>query len=477
MVPRLPMNQEPAWTDDAQGAAWTAPMGRARISRPAFSAMADVAGQVGAFASLSHECERCGGGGACLPRGGGQAAGSCADLGGAAVCSTCTSLTLASAVSWGALVAGNRETSFWAAAHFVHGFEESILSNGLTLLRGDAGPVVPLAAPGEEKPPKPHGGGARDPNFPGWTSAPTGCLPPFVLVWNTSKGPGMGFWDCVLPGRPGTTWNGIAWVNPESLYIVAEPALCCCPVSIEIVGGHHSGGYAYDPTPVEEKQHPGCEGNSFDVVIKVRWSPSEVFLPCMLEWHEWNSMSRHGDDFRNVDVDEYATESRGYHGVTSPTLVPWARVMQAEVVGVNGTGATLNEDSRPLERRRLAEERNRALKPGDQTIRLEDSPCVKPTDIDHHSGRAERSIHGHIVVRSGCPTGACRPVDAWWTQLVAFGQDGRLESLVFAQSPEFKWSSGNMLRPESSWRPAIGKAGRDWERRFRQWVSQQPRVR
>jgi hypothetical protein len=188
--------------------------------------------------------------------------------------------------------------------------------------------------------------------------------------------------------------------------------------------------------------------------------------------------------FRDVDVDEYAAQVASPEGVTSPTLAPWARVMNPGAIGRDASGATLrNQDARNAERDRAVQGRNASLRDAagtDTTTSMKDSPCVQPTDVDLETGRSERSLTGRIVVRAGCPEGGeCkkRAVEAYWSQYVRFGPDGRLEALFFAQSPEYAWSRNNPLRPRSSWSPGVNAEGQRWERIWRQLVSRQPRVR
>lgn len=354
------------------------------------------------------------------------------------------------------------------------------------------------APPGGAQP----GGGAAgglpqgpvNPGDPWWKGLPVTPITPLSEQppcpepsrWEWMSGPHGegGHWVCVTPPSEWSVWMLDHFV--EGVFPLPEilpPAICCCPVSIEVVGGDSKGqGYRYDPTLDEEAKRPGCQGNSFVVRIVVHWYESDRFRPCTLEWHEWNSMPSRRD-YRNRDVDEYAAQAASPEGITSPTLAPWARVMNPESIGVDARGATLRRQTeREAERARAVQARNESLRDAagtDMPIPLKDSPCIQPTDVDLETGRSERSMAGRVVVRSGCPVGGdCKKgaIEVYWSQYVRFGSDGRLEALYFAQAPDYVWSRDNPLRPRSSWRPGVNAEGQEWERRWRQLVRQQPRL-
>ena len=311
------------------------------------------------------------------------------------------------------------------------------------------------------------------------------CPEPSRWEWMSGPHGEGGHWVCVTPPSKWSVWmldHFVEGVFPLPR-IVTEPALCCCPVSIEIIGGGPRGGYGYDPTPDEAAARPDCQGTSFVVRVTVHWYESDEFRPCVLEWHEWSTMSPHGRSYRNVDVDEYGAQVADPTGVTSPTLTPWARVMNPQAIGVDARGDALTSATRDAERASAVEARNAALRDAagkDTTIPLKDSPCIEPTDVDLETGRSERHLTGRVVVRAGCPAGGkCKTsaVDVYWSQYIRFGADGRLEALFFAQAPDYRWSRDNPLRPRSSWRPAVNAEGQAWERQWRRWVRSQPRAR
>lgn len=388
-------------------------------------------------------------------------------------------------LEWAAMLADSQPglDPFWRAAFLAdalleapgpapHG--ESLLaqaSRQLPVLASDGDPLGvffgPILASAENNPDAPVPVPDYQPGTPNWDELPEGAVALSGFIWAEVE-PGVWRWVLLYIFLDGSRPDGYLVVEPteDDSSTVEDPKLCCCPLRIRIVGGHSSGSYELDLTAEEKEQNPDCIGVTFRVEVDVEWIECEEFEPCTLKWFEKSNVlarNRASEQYYNAEIDEYRAAALTDNRVQSPTLVPWARNMDVDHVGVDAEGEPLTQANREAEHERLRAQRAAKLTPGVQTLPgLVDSPCYDGSMGDWKTNATQRDLFGRIVVEAGCPEGECEfhAIEAQWAQSVRLHQ-GEVVHSFFSHWPPWTSHKPGAKNFRSTWR---GTGGVAWER-------------
>lgn len=337
----------------------------------------------------------------------------------------------------------------------------------------------PIAIP----PPTPPPPTDYEPNY---DELPEGAVALSGYIW-AEVSPGVWKWVLLYITPEGI--SGFLVLRPRKKVVPDVPptpeeqSWCCCPLSIRIEG-HRRESSVLNDRPfaiVDESKKPAqfseCEGTDFDVVITVKWVPSDTWKPCTLRWYETSSRPHHGiaagAEADLYDLGRPDREDRSEHGQKkgvqefnqSPVFTPWWWRMDADYPMTYSKSDRKNLHA--WQEQWAAERSERDV------IRLNDTPCFQPHEERGNVSHNERALSGRVEVHSGGCAPPCEPtsVEASWAQYVRFNSETeQLEALFFEtdsyegprQYRPSRYNQGGVAGEEANW---INAWKRTWRRR------------